>query len=455
MKFTRDENGQSLMIVAIVMALVMIGFLAMALDVGNLFREKRKAQSAADAAAVAAAEEGGTGASGQSAANAVAKLNGFDTTLAKNPAVVTLSTPSSGNFSGSSYVQASVSQPIQTFFMGAFKSGLRTVTVSASSVAGGGQNSPTCLCLEGTAGMDLNMSNNAKFVGNNCNITVDSSSGNAVGAVGSASVCAQALGTVSTTWDNSGNINNGGSICGTTQIVQGISVPCAPPMPNVPVDATCAGAPNSSGGTWIGAYAIGPGAPNVSGAPNTPATVNGAVCYTGNVNINGNGNTTTLEPGIYVINGGELHFNSGGPNGGGNGVLFYLTNGANLVIDNGANVNLVAGGNAQNGGGTAPSTGIYNGIVFYQDPGYPAAANDAPADAGDSQPISIQGGASTFLSGEILAPLAAITMGNGSGTSVTADIVAQTLTMNGGGTLTSYASPNLGTLSTSVAKLVQ
>jgi hypothetical protein len=132
-----------------------------------------------------------------------------------------------------------------------------------------------------------------------------------------------------------------------------------------------------------------------------------------------------------------------------------LTNGANLVIDNGANVNLVAGGNAQNGGGTAPSTGIYNGIVFYQDPGYPAAANDAPADAGDSQPISIQGGASTFLSGEILAPLAAITMGNGSGTSVTADIVAQTLTMNGGGTLTSYASPNLGTLSTSVAKLVQ
>ena len=82
------------------------------------------AQSAAQAAAVAAAEEVGYGntANEQAVANAVAKLNGFDTTLATNPATVTLTTPAAGNFTGS-YVQATVSMPIHTTFLGAFAHG--------------------------------------------------------------------------------------------------------------------------------------------------------------------------------------------------------------------------------------------------------------------------------------------------------------------------------------------
>jgi hypothetical protein len=151
--------------------------------------------------------------------------------------------------------------------------------------------------------------------------------------------------------------------------------------------------------------------------------------------VNGNGDTATLNPGIYVINnGGTLHFNSGGPNLGGNGVVFYLTNGANLAIDNGANVNLVAGGNTKSGGGTGQDTGIYDGILFYQDPG-------------DAQPISIQGGSTVFINGEIVAPLADVTLGNGSSGTVAASMVVKSLTMNGGGTLTSSASTNLGNLS--------
>jgi hypothetical protein len=38
---------------------------------------------------------------------------------------------------------------------------------------------------------------------------------------------------------------------------------------------------------------------------------------------------------------------------------------------------------------------------------------------------------------------------------VDADIVAQSMTMNGGGTLTSTANSNLGTLNISVAKVTQ
>ena len=124
MKLLRDERGQSVVVAAAFMGLVATGFLAFALDVGTLSQEKRKAQAAADAAALAAAEEVSAGASSneQAAADAIAKLNGFDTTLTTNPAVVTLTTPQTGNYTGTAYVEATVSRPISTMFLGAFRS---------------------------------------------------------------------------------------------------------------------------------------------------------------------------------------------------------------------------------------------------------------------------------------------------------------------------------------------
>lgn len=58
----KSENGQMLVFTAISMAILM-GFLALAIDVGTLFRAKRNVQIAADAGAVAGALEyayGGT-----------------------------------------------------------------------------------------------------------------------------------------------------------------------------------------------------------------------------------------------------------------------------------------------------------------------------------------------------------------------------------------------------------
>jgi len=46
-------------------------------------------------------------------------------------------------------------------------------------------------------------------------------------------------------------------------------------------------------------------------------------------------------------------------------------------------------------------------------------------------------------------------LNNGTGTTLTMDFVAQTLTMAGGATLNSYATSNLGTLNISVAKLAE
>jgi hypothetical protein len=55
----------------------------------------------------------------------------------------------------------------------------------------------------------------------------------------------------------------------------------------------------------------------------------------------------------------------------------------------------------------------------------------------------------------VYAPNAAVTLNNGTGTTLNMDFVAQTLTMAGGATLTSYSMANLGTLNNSVAKITE
>ena len=71
MKLVKDEIGQTILVIAVFVGLVALGFLAFVLDAGHLFRQKRMAQAAADAAALAAAEEvaAGYSANQQNAAN--------------------------------------------------------------------------------------------------------------------------------------------------------------------------------------------------------------------------------------------------------------------------------------------------------------------------------------------------------------------------------------------------
>jgi Flp pilus assembly protein TadG len=445
LKILRDERGQTTILMAIMMGTFLFGFVAMGIDVEYLFHAKRQAQAAADAAAVAAAEElsSGNSLNVPAVANAMAKLNGFDTTLATNPATVTPSYPTSGNFDGSTsswvagtYVQIVVSKPIQTFFMGILNH-RSTVTVSATSVAGGGLSAPTCVCLEGTTGMNLNMSNGSALNATGCSLTLDSSSNNAAQVVGGASLKAISIGSVSSNWwqtpvyGYSPNVNNGGTT-NSTRIVQGVQTACGPAVPAAPAfnGTQCTADPASKyqGGA---PFSVGPGAD-----PKYTTTQGGTLACYSSLTVGDNGKAVNLLPGIYVINGGTLHFESGSggaSNSGGNGVVFYLTGNANLVIDNGANINLAAA-----------TSGTYSGTVILQDPG-------------DTKALSIQGGSSTSLNGTIFAPAAAVNLGNGSNLSISAAIVASSLNLTGGGTttMTKPATAALGTLNISVARLTQ
>jgi hypothetical protein len=256
----------------------------------------------------------------------------------------------------------------------------------------------------------------------------DSSSSNALSVQGGATLSALTLGTVSNNWDNSSNIMNGGTITSSTKIIQGISSGCNPTMPTPPSYSGCLADPGSSGGVFTAG----------------PSSAGGTICYNG-LTLGANSGRGTLNAGIYVINGGYLTFDAGVNNVsnlGGNGVFFYLIGNSSLVIQNGANVNLTAGGAQEASGATAPSNGAYDGILIYQE-------------SGSTGSISAQGGSTTFMNGSILAPSAAVTVGNGSGSTVKGSFVAKTLTLSGGGTLTANSSTNEGSLAVGAAKLAQ
>jgi hypothetical protein len=422
---------------AVFMGIVGVGFMAFALDVGSLFRQKRMAQAAADAAAVAAAKEvsiGNSASNEQAIANAVAKLNGFDTTLSSNAATVTLSTPTSGNFKGTGYVQATVTRAVPTIFLATFPGRSSAVAVTATAIAGG-SSSPTCVCIESPSAEDLFIVNGAQLKAPNCGVVDDSNASNAVYITGGSSLSGLSLGTVSTTWNNSSNINNGGSISGSTTIVTGITSSCAPTMPAAPAfnTANCITDPGNNGSSSIPAFTAG------------PSSSTGTICYNG-LTIGQNNHVDTLNPGIYVINGNYLHFEKGDSthsNYGGNGVFFYLTNGAALQIDNGANVNLVAGGNTTSTGGTASSVGSgYDGILLYQD-------------TSDNGQMTVAGGSTVFMNGALFAPAAQMIFSNGSGTTIEGGIVCTQLIMTGGAVINANANVSEGSLTLTTPKLVQ
>jgi hypothetical protein len=314
--------------------------------------------------------------------------------------------------------------------LGMFNRKMSLMTVSARATGGGANTSQTCLCLKAGSGQDLYLYGGASISVPTCGVVVNSNSSNAIAITDGATLDASTLGTVSTTWNTPSNLSQGGSVTSTTKIVTGITSTCSPAMPAAPTytAAACLADPGGSSVSFIAG----------------PATSSGTVCYK-SLTVGANGTLDTLNPGIYVITSGALHFESGyngKANLGGNGVFFYLTGTSSLVIDNGANVNLVAGGSAQSGGGKSPSLGAYDGILVYQA-------------SGDTTALTTQGGSTAYMDGALYAPSASIQMGNGSGSTTIGGIVAQTLTMYGGASLTATAATNEGSLVISNPKLAQ
>ena len=188
MKILRNGEGQTLIFTALAMAML-LGFMALALDVGLLFRAKRKAQIAADAAATAGAldyfytaSETKAKAMAQTAAQANHIGNDPDYSVAVNCA------PQHGPRTAAScngYFEAFVRSSNQTIFMGMFGRGI--VDVVARAVAGPVTNMP-CIFLMNDSGTDLSLQGSATIEnpdgGKTCAIYVNSNSSNSIDVTG-------------------------------------------------------------------------------------------------------------------------------------------------------------------------------------------------------------------------------------------------------------------------------
>ncbi len=203
MKILRQEEGQTLVLTALCMT-AMLGFLALAIDVGVLFHSKRSMQTAADAAAISAAQDymfNQSTTTAQAAGKSASAVNGY--TDASSGVTVTINLPpTSGPNAGSSgFAEAIVTQPVGTAFMGMF--GKSSISVTARAVAATPTNGSACIWLMAPSGNGLSVKGNYDIEAPGCGIYVNSPDSNALKVTGNGGTVNAAF--LDVVGNNSGN----------------------------------------------------------------------------------------------------------------------------------------------------------------------------------------------------------------------------------------------------------
>lgn len=302
MTLYRDEEGQTLVITALGMA-VIIGFLALAVDVGMLFRAQRQIQNAADAAATAGALDyyynGATNVA--AAAELASSNNGF--TDGQNNVKVAVHCSSSaacpeGSISstahtGPGYVEVIVLQPVPTGFYQTFMALFSPrsnipITVTARAEAGAPGTSDYCAyILNATASGSLSLQGSFNVNAANCGVIVDSNSQSAIAFTGNGgNITAGSIGVVG--YDGAGvsGMRSGESIPPPTVGIAPVSDPLAGVVTQPNTSLLSCSAP--SGGTLGGTSTI-----------TTIDAAGATVCYSGNVILD----NVDLENGTFVFKG--------------------------------------------------------------------------------------------------------------------------------------------------------
>jgi hypothetical protein len=369
---------------------------------GALRYEKRLQQTAADAAAIAGASNlpfGGVVSGGQnaSAANGFTDNGGGQVSNCTSSAVVGTvcvqinNPPASGPHAGNiNYVEALVAAVQPTYFMRIL--GVSRQSVSARAVATnlGGSSNGACLYVLGAPSASIegvNINGKATLNAPTCGI-VDNGNFNTKG--NALTVNASTFG-ISGNWANSGP---GGTVTCTA------SATC--PADNMPFAAD----PLS--------YLTPPPVGN-------PTTFNPSNIIPGtysSISFSGNG-TYNFPSGTYVVDGPGGFSCSGTPTITGTDVTFYFTNGATFNCVGNVTVQL-----------SAPTSGTYAGILFYQDPN-------------DTNGPSVGGNSSTNYNGALYFPRSQVTFfGNNSSLDV-AIVVTQSIALSGTPTVNLQGSTGL------------
>lgn len=402
MRFWRDESGQAMVMTLVSMG-ILLGFLALAVDVGLLFKTRRALQMVADAAATAGALDyyyTGSPTSAQAAATAAATANGVSTgTVLGLTTTVTPKYPvNSGAHTGPGVVEVDIAQQEQTSLMGYF--GFPVINVAVKAVAAP-VNNHECIYLMGYPG--LSSMGNATIEARDPN-TGQPGCGIYVGS----NVDIKGGNTFDIAYVAASGQLVGGAEESPAPLIQNAPTQKIPKALNIvppnPANMTCT-AP-TGGTTTVGGITY-----NVVSGPVTPPS--GGICYSGNVMLAGTpGTPLVLYPGLYVFSGTNVAV---GDNVTGNGLTLDVYNGT-FTLTSTTNVSL-----------SAPTDGAsdpYNGILLLE----PATNTNS---------INIQwGAASGTFAGIIDAYGANVTLQDQGGSALVTGLVANRLTLPSNETLT-------------------
>jgi hypothetical protein len=445
----RGEDGQALFIVAGGLTVLMFAA-GLGVDMGYLRYEKRRQQAAADSAAIAAASEINYGDVTQ-AAQTDGASNGY-TNGSNNVTVKVYSPPNDGPNTGvAGYVEVLVTKIYPTFFMKVAGSTFANATITARAVAYAGAGGSACVYALDPTAAGVTLSGSGQIVAPHCGVIVDSKSSTAVSMSGSAAIQVKYVGIV-------GDDSVSGSATISPPPVLGI-VPASDPLAyldnskptissfcspgstlsystgvtkTVTPGSSCYNVSVSGSNNNITLSAGNYGDVTVSGGPNTVTLGSGSYGYVnvsggsgtvtyspgqyGYINGSGGGNNQIFNPGVYVITGSQGVNLSGGNGLSGTGVTFYLGPHAGAVNISGSTSTSLA----------APTSGSFDGILIFQDPGDTSAAN-------------ISGNAGTILDGAIYFPTAQLTMSGSSsfsfGLSAYTILVAYDMVISGSGSV--------------------
>ena len=364
-----NEDGATAVITGIVM-IVLMGFAGLAVEVGLWYGDRRAAQTAADAAALGAAYriyENGTEADDiVEAGEADAARNGYIDGEDGISLTVT-NPPTTGPNAANEYAaEAVVVRERPTMMAGLFMGddvSIRTRAVAVVPVSG-----PFCiLALDPTGGSALKFGGTSELQLENCGMIVNSSSSSAMNLVGGSVVGA-------TYADITGNYSK--SINSTLDLDEGAPNTGVDPLPdpfahlNIPSGTGCTFTnfqTDNNNAAWGGAP-----------QPLSPGR------YCGGLRVR---NIAHMAPGNYVIVGGTFKVVSGAVLTSDPGVTIFLTGSgsdyAQVDISGGSTVNI-----------TAPTSGTYRGIAFFQD-------RNAP---GGGSPNAFNGGSTMEIKGAIYIP---------------------------------------------------
>ena len=486
MKLRRRYPSGQVLALATISMVVLLGFAALGVDMGYLYSTRRRMQTAADAAAVAGATALRDGESYTNAADDVASFNGF--TNSQNNVTVTVSEPTlpAPYPSGVTYVEVDISQTVPTYFLRVL--GYKSMKVGARAVSGAVAG-PACIyALDPSGSGSLSLTGNSSLNAS-CGIVDDSSSSSGLSLTGNITLKATSIGVSGSSFSKSGNITispqpvtkvatlrdplaaqansiaptvgscsqaastNGGSYSN-SGIVTTLNLTPAVYSGGMSVSGII-GTVNFAAGTYgnginlggnVGTANFNPGQYQNGGGSGASITVTGntttvlaagAYTFCGAVNITGN-NTVTLQPGkyyggikitgnanvtfspgTYVLAGGGLTV-TGNSTLKGTGVTFYDTSATGYAY---APIDLTGNETANL---TAPTSGTYEGFLFFQDPSIAVGSAGA----------TIVGNSSSTFDGIVYLPTTTLTyVGNSSGSGYTI-LVAYDISITGNSSFT-------------------